>query len=161
MTKISTDGCIHKRKICIACSSGGHLHQLHLLKPFWEKYARFWVTFEKEDSKSLLRGEQVYGVYFPTNRNVKNLIRNTWLAIRILLRERPNLIISNGAAIAVPFFYIGKLIGAKTVYIEVYDRITSPTLTGQLVYPIADVFVLQWEDQLKYYPNGLYLGEIL
>lgn len=150
-----------KIKICLACSSGGHLHQLYLLKPFWGKYDRFWATFKKQDAMSLLRGEIIYGVYFPTNRSIKNLIRNAWRAIKILLKEKPDVIISNGAAVAVPFFYIGKFFGIKLIYIEVYDRITSPTLTGILVYPITDVFVLQWRDQKKYYPNGIYIGEML
>jgi len=159
--KRSPAGCMDKKKICIACSSGGHLHQLYLLKPFWEKYTRFWVTFEKEDAKSLLQDEKMYGAFSPTNRNIKNLIRNTWLAIIILFNERPDIIISNGAGVAVPFFYVGKLLGSKLIYIEVYDRITTPTLSGKLVYPITDVFVLQWEDQYRFYPRGVYLGEIL
>ena len=85
---------------------------------------------DKEDARSLLKGENVYPCYFPTNRNVKNLIRNTFLAWKVLRKEKPDLIISSGAAVAVPFFYLGKLFGAKTIYIEVFDRIDKPTLTG-------------------------------
>ncbi|MTV72315.1 UDP-N-acetylglucosamine--LPS N-acetylglucosamine transferase, partial [Streptococcus pneumoniae] len=87
----------------------------------------------------------VYPCYYPTNRNIKNLIKNTFLAYKILKKERPDLIISSGAAIAVPFFYIGKLFGSKTVYIEVFDRIDASTLTGKLVYPVTDRFIVQWE----------------
>lgn len=68
---------------------------------------------------------------FPTNRNIKNLIRNTFLAIRVLKKEKPDLIISSGAAVAVPFFYLGKMMGAKLIYIEVFDRIDKPTMTGR------------------------------
>ena len=53
----------------------------------------------------------MYGCHYPTNRNLKNLIRNTFLAIKVLRKERPDVIISSGAAVAVPFFYIGKLMG--------------------------------------------------
>ena len=76
------------------------------------------------------------------------------------MREKPDIIISSGAAVAVPFFYIGKLIKAKLIYIEVYDRITKPTITGKIVYPITDLFVLQWEEQKKFYPKGIVLGGI-
>ncbi|MGJ0865614.1 PssD/Cps14F family polysaccharide biosynthesis glycosyltransferase, partial [Enterococcus raffinosus] len=124
-------------KVCLVGSSGGHLTHLYLLRKFWEKEDRFWVTFQKEDAVSILKEEQMYPCYYPTNRNLKNLLKNTFLAIKILKKERPDLIISSGAAIAVPFFYIGKLFGAKTVYIEVFDRIDKPTLTGKLVYPIT------------------------
>ncbi len=149
------------KKICLVCSSGGHLKQLYLLKPFWKKFDRFWITFSKADALSLLKGEKIYFAYYPTNRNLKNLIKNTFLAFKILFKEKPHLIISNGAGVAIPFFYIGKLIKAKLVYIEVYDRITLPTLTGKLVYPICDRFILQWTQQRKFYPKGIYLGSIL
>lgn len=118
------------------------------------------MTFDKEDARSLLEGEQVYPCYFPTNRNVKNLIRNTALAWKVLRKEKPDLIISTGAAVAVPFFYLGKLFGAKTIYIEVFDRIDKPTLTGRLVYPITDRFVVQWEEMKQVYPKAINLGSI-
>ena len=147
-------------KVCLVGSSGGHLTHLYLLKKFWNDKDRFWVTFDKEDANSLLKDEKKYNCYYPTNRNIKNLIKNTFLAIKVLNKERPDLIISSGAAVAVPFFYIGKLFGAKTVYIEVFDRIDKPTLTGKLVYPITDLFVVQWEEMKQVYPKAVNLGGI-
>lgn len=148
-------------KICLVSSSGGHLTHLYWLKEFWEEHDRFWVTFEKEDAKSLLKKERKYWCYYPTNRNIINLIKNTFLAIKILYKEKPDMIISSGAAPAIPFFYIGKLLGAKLVYLEVFDRIDTPTLTGKIVYPITDKFILQWEEQKKFYPKGIYIGGII
>lgn len=147
-------------KVCLVGSSGGHLTHLYMLEPFWKDKDRFWVTFDKEDARSLLKNENMYKCYYPTNRNVKNLIRNTFLAIKILMREKPDLIISSGAAVAVPFFYLGKLFGAKTIYIEVFDRIDAPTLTGKLVYPVTDKFIVQWEEMRKVYPKAINLGSI-
>lgn len=131
-----------------------------MLKPFWKNKDRFWVTFDKVDAKSLLKGEKMYPCYFPTNRNLKNLIRNTFVAIRVLRKERPDVIISSGAAVAVPFFYLGKLFGSKLIYIEVFDRIDKPTMTGKMVYPIVDKFIVQWEEQKKVYPKAINLGSI-
>lgn len=145
-------------KICLVGSSGGHLAHLYMLKPFWEEKNHFWVTFNKEDANSMLKDENVYYCYFPTNRNIKNLIRNTFLAIKILFQEKPDLLISTGAAVAVPFFYIGKLMGKKLIYIEVFDRIDKTTLTGKLVYPITDIFIVQWEEMKKVYPKAINLG---
>lgn len=147
-------------KVCLVGSSGGHLTHLYLLKPFWENEERFWVTFEKDDAVGVLENEKMYPCYYPTNRNLKNLIKNTFLAVRILKREKPDLIVSSGAAVAVPFFYLGKLFGAKTVYIEVFDRIDKPTLTGKLVYPVTDKFIVQWEEMIKVYPKAINLGGI-
>ena len=149
-----------KNKICLVGSSGGHLTHLYKLKPTWKKYNRFWVTFNKEDANDLLINEKVYHCYFPTNRNFWNLIRNTLLAFKLLLKEKPRVIISSGAAVAVPFCYIGKLMGAKIIYIEVFDRIDRPTVTGKLVYPIADEFIVQWDEMKKVYPKAKKLGSI-
>ena len=147
-------------KVCLVGSSGGHLTHLYLLKPYWEEKERFWVTFGKEDAKSILEDEKMYECYFPTNRNIKNLIKNTFLAIKIIRKEKPKLIISSGAGVAVPFFYIGKIFGAKTIFIEVFDRIDKPTITGKLVYPVSDIFIVQWEEMKKVYPKAINLGGI-
>ena len=147
-------------KVCLVGSSGGHLTHLYMLKPFWQNKDRFWVTFDKEDARSKLKGEKLYPCYYPTNRNLKNLIKNTFLAIKVLRKEKPDLIISSGAAVAAPFFYIGKLMGAKLVYIEVFDRYDKPTVTGKLVYPIADKFIVEWEEMKQVYPKAINLGSI-
>lgn len=151
---------VKKLKICLVGSSGGHLTHLYMLKPIWQNEERFWVTFDKMDANSILKNEKVYHCYFPTNRNIKNLVKNTFLAIKILHKEKPDLIISSGAAVAVPFFYLGKLRGAKTVYIEVFDRIDKSTLTGKLVYPVTDKFIVQWKEMKKVYPKAIDLGSI-
>ncbi len=147
-------------KVCLVGSSGGHLTHLYLLKPFWKDRERFWVTFDKEDARSILENEIFYPCYYPTNRNLKNLIKNTILAFKILRKGRPDIIVSSGAAVAVPFFYLGKIFGAKTVYIEVFDRIDAPTMTGKLVYPVTDRFIVQWEEMKKVYPKAINLGGI-
>lgn len=149
-----------KLKVCLVGSSGGHLTHLYLLRPFWEKNDRFWVTFDKEDARSLLKKEKVYNCFFPTNRNVKNLIKNTFLAWKVLKKERPDVVISSGAAVAVPFFYIGKLFRTKNVYIEVFDRIDKPTVTGKIVYPVTDKFIVQWEEMKKVYHKAINFGSI-
>ena len=147
-------------KVCLVGSSGGHLTHLYMLKPFWKDKNRFWVTFDKEDAKSLLENEKVYPCYYPTNRSIKALIKNLKVAYKVLKKEKPDLIISSGAAVAVPFFYIGKIMGAKLIYIEVFDRLDKPTMTGRMVYPITDKFIVQWEEQRKVYKKAINLGSI-
>ena len=152
---------LSKAKICIPSSSGGHLTHMWLLKPIWSQVSdRFWVTFDKEDANSLLEGELVYHCHYPTNRNIPNLLKNVALAIKVLRKERPDLIISSGAAVAVPFFLIGKLLGAKLVYVEVFDRVDKPTMTGRMLNGIADLFVVQWPEQLDVYKRAVDLGSI-
>lgn len=98
-------------KVCLVGSSGGHLTHLYMLKPFWQDKERFWVTFNKEDANSILEGEQVYHCYYPTNRSLKALLINTRLAWKVLRKERPDVIVSSGAAVAVPFFISENCLG--------------------------------------------------
>lgn len=147
-------------KFCIVGSSGGHLTHMYMLKDIWSKHDRVWVTFDKVDANSILKDERKYYCHYPTNRNIPNLIRNTFLAFRVLLKEKPDIIISSGAAVAIPFFLLGKIFGKKLVYIEVFDRIDKPTVSGKFCYKFADKFIVQWDEQLKVYPKAINLGRI-
>ena len=148
-------------RVLLVCSSGGHLIQLHNLKPWWERHDHMWVTFRKLDSTSLLAGERVAWAYHPTTRNLRNLVRNLLLAWRLLRSYRPDVVVSSGAGVAFPFFLIARLLRQKTVYVEVYDRIDSATMTGRLCYPLSNLFLLQWEEQRGSYPKGVVIGSLL
>ena len=135
--------------------------QLCNLKPWWEKHDRLWVTFDTADSYHRLGGERVVWAHHPTTRNVPNLIRNLGLAWRLFRSYHPDVVVSTGAGVAFPFFLLARLFGTKTVYVEVYDRIDVPTLTGKLCYPISDLFLLQWDEQKRFYPKGRVIGRLL
>jgi beta-1,4-N-acetylglucosaminyltransferase len=148
-------------RIALVGSSGGHLTHLLALREFWEPHDRFWVTFQTPDAVSQLQGERTFWCHHPTNRNLPNLVRNTLLAWRLLRRERPTAVISSGAAVAVPFLWLGRLLGARTVFIEVIDRIDSPTVTGRLVRPVVSAVLIQWPEQRNAYRKGILVGPIL
>jgi beta-1,4-N-acetylglucosaminyltransferase len=148
-------------KIMLVCSSGGHLAQLYQLRPWWRQHERTWVTFADPQSESLLAGETVIPAFAPTTRNIPNALRNLRLAIGIIRAERPDVLISDGAGVAFPFFLVGWALRVRTVYLEVYDRISRPTLTGKLCYPFADLFLLQWPEQAASYPDGKVIGCLL
>ncbi len=148
-------------KICLVCSSGGHFLQLHSLRDFWERQERFWVTFRGRDTESFLQGEQVYWAHEPTNRNVKNLIRNMLLAVRLLSRERPRSVVTTGAGVAVPFIYVARTLRIRTVYIESLTRVDNLSLSGKLVYPVVDHLLVQWPELAARYGKALYKGQVL
>jgi hypothetical protein len=148
-------------KVLLVSSSGGHLAQLYLLRPWWERHERTWVTFGDPQAQSLLCGERVIPAFAPTTRNIPNAVRNLRLAIRVIRAERPDVVISDGAGVAFPFFIMARLLRVRTVYLEVYDRISRPTLTGKLCYPLAELFLLQWPEQVISYPRGKVIGCLL
>jgi len=148
-------------KIGIITSRGGHLFQMYQLKPWWEKHGRFWVTFSGSDVSSLLKNEKIYYGYQPESRNIVNAIRNFFLAIKILQKEKPTILVSCGAGIAPPFFYVGKLLGIKLIFIEPYDFINYPSLSGKMIAPIVDELLVQQKEQLRFFRNAKYKGALL
>lgn len=147
-------------KICFACSPGGHLAQASRLSAWFANHDRFWVIPDRDDTRSYLQAERVIEPYYPTTRHAWNAIRNFVLALRTLSAEKPDVVVSTGAGVAVPFFLAAKLFRIKTVYIEVFGRINLPTLSGRICYPLADLFLLQWPEQQRFYPKGKLVGPL-
>lgn len=152
-----------RAKLCLVCSSGGHLFELLSLKSLWEDPARdhFWVTFPTPDAKSLLAGEDVVWAHHPTNRNIPNLIRNRFLAKRVLKERRPDVVISTGAGVAVPFLRGAKRAGARSIYVESITRITELSLSGRMLYRAVDRFFVQWPELAERFERAEYAGRIL
>ncbi|MGL5827246.1 MAG: UDP-N-acetylglucosamine--LPS N-acetylglucosamine transferase [Nocardioides sp.] len=143
-------------------SSGGHLTQLRALEPWWSGQVRGWVCFDTPDATDALRDEErVWWAFYPTTRNVKNLLRNFMLAWKVLRDFRPTIILSTGAGVAVPFFVLGKLMRVRTAYIEVYDRVETPTMTGRLCRPFTDLMLVQWPEQAALYDDAVVVGPLL
>ena len=146
--------------VLLVCSTGGHLMQLHALREAWADRSRAWVTFDKSDARSLLRGERVLFAYGPTNRNLANLARNLRLAVRVLRRLRPKVIVTTGAGVAVPFAWIGRLGGARVVYVESLSRIEKPSLSCRLIGPFAARVYGQWPEFAEANATARYAGNV-
>jgi UDP-N-acetylglucosamine:LPS N-acetylglucosamine transferase len=148
-------------EVLLVGSSGGHLAQLLALQPWYQARTRAWVTFDTPDARSLLDGEDVVWAYYPTTRNMKNLLRNAMLALRVLRRRNVEAVITTGAGVALPFVAVARLKGIPTVYIEVYDRIDTATLTARLCRPFLSAMLVQWEEQRRMYPKATVVGNLL
>lgn len=148
-------------KICFTASSGGHLEELTCLLPIAEGSESFLVTEKSCDNKSawertyflrqINRKEKLFIVHF-----IKLMFR----AWKIIKKEKPDYIISTGALITYPFCLIAKLKKAKVIYIESFARIDKPSITGRLMYPIADLFLVQWDEMKKFYPKAIFSGGV-
>jgi beta-1,4-N-acetylglucosaminyltransferase len=147
--------------VLLVASNGGHLLQLvHLSWALPSGLNRQWVTFDRPDARSLLAGEAVTYACHPTNRNVPNLLRNTYLALRLIAILRPRVVLTTGAGVAVPFCWIGRLLGARIVYVETFARVSVPSLTGRLVHPVAHRFFVQWPELVARYRRAEFKGAI-
>lgn len=149
-------------KLCFAASSGGHYEQLMMLKPLMLKYDNFILT-ERTDYNVKNQGEKIYYVSQVNRKEKTFLLKLIWNAIcslKIILKENPDVIISTGALATIPICLIMKILKKKLIYIESFAKVTSPTLTGKLLYKYADQFYVQWESMKKFYPDAIYLGGI-
>ena len=144
--------------VLLVSTQGGHLAHLLALRSWWEGRDRLWVCPDTPDVVDRLDGERVVHSHSPTTRNVPNLARNAVLAARLLREERPSLVVSAGSGVAVPFFVAAWALDIPTVFIEVYDRIDSRSLSGRLCRPLSDLFLLQWERQRELYGSGTVIG---
>lgn len=151
-----------EKKLCFAASSGGHFEQISMLKPLMEKYESCIVT-EETDYKANIKGQKMYYMH-QVNRKEKTMlfwmIVNAFKSLKLIIVEKPDVIITTGVLAMIPLCLLGKIFGKKLIYIESFAKITSPTETGKLLYKYADRFYVQWESMKKFYPNAIYLGGI-
>ena len=146
-------------KICLVCSYGGHLTEILKLMDAFEGHETFFITCKVPRTQNLKKRKY----YIPIlGKNPIKFIYSMPFIIRILNKEKPNLIVSTGAGIAIPVFYIAKLFNIKTLYIESWSRVNNPSITGKVVYPITNIFLVQWKQLLNEYGNkASYWGGIV
>lgn len=148
-------------KICFTASSGGHLEEITRLLPIAEGFQSFLITEKSTNINSpwektyylrqMNRKEILFPIFF---------IETMIMAWKIMQREKPDYIISTGALITYPFCLIAKIKKVKIIYIESFARVDEPSLTGRLMYPLADLFLVQWEEMKAFYPKAIYAGGV-
>ena len=148
-----------ERILLVACP-GGHLQQMLALKPAWEDLEHRWVTLEAADtssSSSPRNGSSPTGRPRATCRTSSGTCASPG---RSSGGYKPDVILSTGAALAVPFFVVGRLLGVRLVYVESFTRVQRPALTGRLVYPLTDAFFVQWPTSSRR-RRAIYAGSVV
>jgi UDP-N-acetylglucosamine:LPS N-acetylglucosamine transferase len=145
-------------KIMLVCSTGGHFRCLQQLQPFWKNHDYVWVTFRTPPTEAALQQDNTYWAFSPTNRNIPNLIRNLRLAWSVVHQEKPDLVLSTGAGVAVPFLIIGKLLGSKTAFVESITRVNQLSLSARLTLPFIDALYVHWPQLQIRYPKAELFG---
>jgi UDP-N-acetylglucosamine:LPS N-acetylglucosamine transferase len=147
------------KKIGLICSPGGHLVEVLQLLEAFQDYPLFFLTYKEKATSS--RKNTYYMMNFA--KSPFNLIFGILKIFFIFLKERPKVLFSTGSEIAIPSFYIGKfLFHTKLIYLECSAQVYHPSLTGRWVYPITDLFLVQWEPLLKQYGSkAKYVGGLI
>ncbi len=145
------------KKIALIFSNGGHLIEMLQIIESFDGYDKCIITYRGMDTKNM----DAYK-FKKFKSDVLKEITLSLNSMPVLIKEKPDLLVSTGAEIALPFFILGKAMGMKTIFIESFTRTTEPSGTGRILYPISDVFLVQWKELLKFYGNkAKYRGKVL
>jgi UDP-N-acetylglucosamine:LPS N-acetylglucosamine transferase len=147
--------------VLLVCSSGGHLVQMLALREAWGDFSRVWVTADTSDARSLMAGERMVAAHGPAHRSVRKLLLNLVLAWQLITVVRPKIVLSTGAAIAVPFVWVARLRGIEVIHIESLTRIHKPSLSGRLIAPAATRIYVQWPELGKAMSRSRYVGSVV
>ena len=146
-------------KICLACSSGGHLSEMMELKEVYGRYNHFFVTYRSADTIELAEKEKVHFLVNPRRHPILTIL-NILQSFKRFIKEKPDIVLTTGAGVALPMCYIAKLYRKKIIFIESFCRVEKPSLFGKLIYPIANLTIVQWKPLLDYYKEAKYGGPI-
>lgn len=151
-------------KVLFIASTGGHLSELLQLKPLFAEYDYHLITEKTKSTASLsdvYPGKVDYLVFGTKDHIFTYLFKfiyNCFKSLYFYFKIRPDFVITTGTHTAVPMCYIAKLFGRKIIFIETIANTRTRTLSGKLVYPLADLFIVQWESLLEVYPRAVYGG---
>ena len=146
-------------KLILVCTSGGHFSTMKRLKSFWSQHKRVWITDRQKDTESLItKGEEIYWLPYQGPRDWLTFLSNLPLVFRITWQEKPDVIISTGASLAVGFALAAKLFNIQYIYVESISRAEELSLTGKLVYYFCDQFYVQWPQLSQKYPKTIFKG---
>lgn len=143
-------------KLCLVSSSGGHWEQLQKLQPLIDKYDGFLVTEKTQFPEN--------AKYFMIQTDLKDrimipkMIVNCARAVWVWVKERPDFVITTGTMVAYPFYLMAVLFHKKFVFIETFGRANMATVAGKMMEKHSDLFIVQWESQVKHYKKAIYGG---
>lgn len=148
-------------RICLAASAGGHTSQLLKLAESWNGYETFYVTTTKVVQEQLSKFGTVYVVGECNRQHPARVGRVFLRCIKIFFKERPDVVISTGAAAGCMLCLLGKMLGAKVIWIDSITNVERISLSGRMVRYVADLFLVQWPDLVSRYKKVEFVGSLI
>jgi UDP-N-acetylglucosamine:LPS N-acetylglucosamine transferase len=148
-------------KICLVASAGGHLTQLRKVAKAWAGYSTFWITSTDVVRNALNGDGQVYVVGECNREHLGQVVLVFFRCLRAILKEKPSVVISTGAAPGCIAVFLCKLRGAKVVWLDSITNVEHLSLSGRMVRPFADLFLVQWPELAAKYRHVEYVGEVI
>jgi len=149
---------LQRLTICLACSHGGHLTEMLQLREAFEGHDTFYFCYDADTTRALPDAHLVPNMARNPIEFLKNLVR----VFRMFRRRRPDLVVSTGAEIAIPVLIVAKLCRVPMLYIECGAQVSRPSVTGRVMYRLADWFHVQWPELARAYgPRAVFRGSLI
>lgn len=148
-------------RIALVASSGGHLSQLLKLGDAWQGRDVFYVVTTDVVKQKLGEGKRVYVAGECNREHPLRVMKSLWRCLDAIRRERPAVVLSTGAAIGCLCCFIGRLFGAKVIWVDSITNVEHMSLSGRMVRHIANLCIVQWPDLVQTYPGAEYRGNII
>ncbi len=148
-------------KICLVASAGGHISQLLKLAQSWNEYETFCVTTTEVVRDELGKFGRIYVVGECNRQHPGRVVKVLLRCIGIVFKERPDVVISTGAAAGCMLCLLGKLLGAKVIWIDSITNVERISLSGRMVRHVADLFLVQWPELVNRYKKVEFVGSLI
>lgn len=157
------------KKVMFIASTGGHLNELLQLSPCFKNYDYTLVTEKTKSNMGLMKKHpgrvnyMIPGSYTTFKAKLLYpfiLFANCWISLFLMLKHRPDVVVTTGAHNVGPMCCLAKIFRKKVIFIETFANSSSPTKAGRIIYKFADHFIVQWEEMLEFYPDAIYGGWI-
>ena len=151
-------------KICVAANSGGHMSEILQYRSVYERFDHFFVTDSDRSTTKVSASGRVYFVdKFILGECVERVdpitpVKNLLQSLRILVKERPDIVVTTGAGTAFGTCLLCRLFGARLVFIETIARVHSPSRFGRIIHHLANLTLVPWEGMQRHYRGAVFVG---
>jgi len=154
-----------KLNICLMCAVGGHLDEMLQIVDAFSDHRIFFVIYVVKFSRTA----KGYPTYFIKNKydgmTTGSLLIETiislWSYLKILIKEKPDVVVTTGSEFAIFPCYLSKIFRKKIICLETLARFTELSGTGKFLYPIADLFLVQWKPLAVKYSKAQFWGRVI
>lgn len=151
-------------RICVGASAGGHMNQLLKLlekSGSWPQPPSFYVTTMEELAESLAQQGPVYIIGECNRRHPLKALRVLMRSVRVVMKERPDVVITTGSLPLAILCLSAKMFGSKIVWIDSIANSESFSLSGRMIQHFTDLFLTQWPELAEQNQNAEYAGAIV
>lgn len=150
-----------KLKVCLTASAGGHLVQLLRLRSSWDRFDTVYVSTVDVVRDKLAHFGRVYIVGECNRQHPLQTLGVFWRCLKVIRTERPDVVISTGAAPGFLMCLTGRFFGAKVVWIDSIANVRRLSMSGKMIRPWCSLFLTQWEELQEPNRNIQYAGSVI